>query len=66
MAQQESEFLGVSPPLSTEMPKPRDTELYESLMAELKAQNNFEAPEQTQKRLVLCWQHENGTLLMDG
>ncbi|KAI5357688.1 Putative polymerase, nucleotidyl transferase domain, poly(A) polymerase, RNA-binding protein [Septoria linicola] len=50
MAQQEAEFLGVSPPLSTEMPKPRDTELYESLMAELKAQNNFEAPEQTQKR----------------
>jgi poly(A) polymerase len=53
MASQTPEYLGVSAPLSTEAPKPRDNELHDQLLAELKAQNNFESPEETLKRLVL-------------
>lgn len=53
MAAQTSEYKGVSPPLSTEGPKPRDNELHDLLLKELKAQNNFESPEETAKRLVL-------------
>jgi poly(A) polymerase len=43
-------YLGVSPPLSTDPPKPRDNELNDLLMHELKAQNNFESQEDSQKR----------------
>lgn len=53
MATQTSEYKGVSPPLSTEGPKPRDNELHDLLLSELKVQNNFESPEETAKRLVL-------------
>lgn len=44
------EYLGISPPLAIEAPKPKDLELNELLMQELKAQNNFESSEETKKR----------------
>ena len=47
---QNGEFMGVSPPLSTDPPSETDLRLSESLMAELKAQNNFESQEETMKR----------------
>lgn len=43
-------YLGVSPPLSDDPPKARDNELNDQLVSELKAQNNFESQEETQKR----------------
>lgn len=43
---------GVSPPLSTDPPTELDLKLSEALMSELKAQNNFESPEATEKRSV--------------
>ena len=46
------EYLGISAPLSTEAPKDVDLKLNESLMQELKAQNNFASAEETNKRLV--------------
>ncbi|PPJ58646.1 hypothetical protein CBER1_03540 [Cercospora berteroae] len=50
MAEQTAQYLGVSAPLSTDLPKPRDNELNDMLMAELKAQNNFESQEGSEKR----------------
>lgn len=43
-------YKGVSPPLSTDPPSEQDLKLNEALMTELKAQNNFESPEDTEKR----------------
>lgn len=50
MADQDEQFKGITKPLSTEAPKPKDLELHDALVAELKAQNNFEHPDITQKR----------------
>lgn len=47
---QNDDTRGVSAPLSTDPPTERDLKLSGELIQELKAQNNFEAPEQTQKR----------------
>ena len=50
MAQDDDDTRGVSAPLSTDTPTERDLKLTNELVQELKAQNNFESPEQTQKR----------------
>ncbi|SMR58968.1 unnamed protein product [Zymoseptoria tritici ST99CH_1E4] len=50
MAENGATQYGVSPPISTDPPKPQDLALSESLMEELKAQNNFESPDETKKR----------------
>ena len=47
---QNDDTRGVSAPLSVDPPTERDLKLSADLMTELKAQNNFEAPEETQKR----------------
>lgn len=47
---QNGEQLGVSPPLSNDPPTDTDMKLNEALMQELKAQNNFESPDDTNKR----------------
>ncbi|EME47451.1 hypothetical protein DOTSEDRAFT_69399 [Dothistroma septosporum NZE10] len=47
---QNDDTRGVSAPLSTDSPTERDLKLSADLMTELKAQNNFEPPEATQKR----------------
>lgn len=52
-SQQENKQWGTTPPLSTAAPTARDLELNDALLAELKSQNNFEAPEDTDKRRVV-------------
>lgn len=41
---------GETPPISTVLPTPEHIALDEALIAELKSQNNFEMPEETNKR----------------
>jgi len=48
----DTEQYGPNKPLSLDPPSQRDLELNELLLAELKAQKNFEALEETKKRLV--------------
>ena len=43
---------GLTAPVSDKLPNERELALNEALVAELKKQNNFEAPEETQKRCV--------------
>ncbi|EME86652.1 uncharacterized protein MYCFIDRAFT_49534 [Pseudocercospora fijiensis CIRAD86] len=50
MSESNGAQFGVSSPLSTAPPSRQDTELGETLLTELKAQNNFESPEETAKR----------------
>lgn len=50
MAEQAQEYKGVSAPLSKDYPSARDNELADGLMVELKAQKNFEGPEEGNKR----------------
>jgi poly(A) polymerase len=54
MAENGASQLGVTPPISTDPPKPQDLALSESLMEELKAQNNFEHLDETKKRYGKC------------
>ena len=42
--------LGVTPTMSSDPPTPLDLKLDEALLQELKARNEFEAPEETRKR----------------
>lgn len=46
-------YLGVSPPLSTDPPSDLDNKLADALMNELKAQNNFESQQETDRRSVI-------------
>lgn len=41
---------GLTPPISTNLPTQKELALNESLIAELKNQNTFEATEETEKR----------------
>lgn len=43
---------GVTPPISTVLPTPDELVANDDLIAELKAQNNFEAPSETERRYV--------------
>lgn len=43
---------GVTPPISTVLPTPDELAANDDLIAELKAQNNFEAPSETERRCV--------------
>lgn len=43
---------GTTPPVSTAFPTKEELALNDALVAELKSQNNFEAPEETEKRSV--------------
>lgn len=45
-------YLGVTPPISTDPPSERHKQMTESLMAELKAQNQFESAEDGRLRWV--------------
>lgn len=45
-------YLGVTKPMSVDAPTKRDTDLNDMLMSELKAQKNFESPEEGKKRSV--------------
>jgi len=49
----DTEQYGPTKPLSMDPPSKRDLELNESLLAELKAQKNFESAEESKKRLVI-------------
>ena len=44
---------GTTPPISTNLPTEKELMLNDQLVAELKRQNNFEAPSDTEKRFVL-------------
>ena len=41
---------GVTPPISKALPTPADNAQNDALVAELKRQNNYEAPAETEKR----------------
>ena len=43
---------GVTPPISTVLPLPAEKQANDDLIAELKAQNNFESPSETERRYV--------------
>lgn len=42
---------GISPPISTALPEPRDNEKTADLVEELKRENNYEVKEETEKRI---------------
>ena len=44
---------GVTPPISTSLPTPEEVATNDDLVAELKAQNNFENPAETERRYVV-------------
>lgn len=46
--------LGVSGTMSMEPPSPKDLKLDDALLQELKSRNEFEAPEETQRRCVVA------------
>lgn len=52
MATQAARQWGTTPPISTSLPTEKELALNDSLIAELKRQNNFEAPQDTEKRFV--------------
>jgi poly(A) polymerase len=49
---------GVTPPISTVLPTQGELAANDDLIAELKAQNNFELPTETEKRCVQVWEKE--------
>jgi poly(A) polymerase len=50
----DTEQQGPFKPLSLDPPTPQDIELSDRLMAELKAQKNFESPEEGKQRLEIA------------
>ena len=44
---------GVTPPISMSAPTEKELELNDALLAELKQQDNFESPEDTEKRKIV-------------
>lgn len=50
MATQQVRQWGVTPPISMTLPAPEEVAANDDLIAELKAQNNFEAPSETERR----------------
>ncbi|KAH8698936.1 poly(A) polymerase Pap [Talaromyces proteolyticus] len=50
MASQQVRQWGVTPPISMTLPTPEEVAANDDLIAELKAQNNFELPAETEKR----------------
>ncbi|EEP82200.1 Poly(A) polymerase PAPalpha [Uncinocarpus reesii 1704] len=51
MASPQAKQWGVTPPISTVLPTPAELTENDNLIAELKHQNNFEAPSETERRL---------------
>lgn len=43
---------GVTPPISNALPTPPEVSANDDLIAELKQQNNFESPPETERRYV--------------
>jgi len=59
MDSQSTRQWGMTPPIATNLPTERELALNDSMIAELKAQNNFEAHEATEKRyLSVCYRSE--------
>ena len=56
----DGDHLGVTQPLSVDLPSKHDNELNESLLAELKSQSNFESTEETAKRYGMVERHTTG------
>ncbi|EFE43707.1 hypothetical protein TRV_01516 [Trichophyton verrucosum HKI 0517] len=52
MAASQSRQWGITPPLSSALPTPSELAENDALIAELKLQNNFEPPSETEKRFV--------------
>lgn len=50
MAAQTTRQWGVTPPISMNLPTPEELAANDDLIAELKAQNNFELPSETERR----------------
>jgi poly(A) polymerase len=50
MATQPTKQYGLTPPISTTAPTDSELKANDSLIAELKRQNNFEAAEETERR----------------
>lgn len=49
---QQTRQWGVTPPISNALPTPPEVSANDELIAELKQQNNFESPQETEKRYV--------------
>ena len=70
MAAQATRQWGVTPPISMTLPTPEELAANDDLIAELKAQNNFELPSETERRqqtlqliqkvVILHQQHQLG------
>lgn len=52
MTASQSRQWGITPPLSSALPTPAELSENDALIAELKLQNNFEPPSETEKRFV--------------
>lgn len=52
MATTSTKQYGVSPPISTALPEPLDNEKTADLVEELKRENNYEAHDETKKRIA--------------
>ena len=50
-----TQYLGVTPPISTAMPTDAETSATTALLEELRRQNTFEAAEDTEKRFVVSF-----------
>jgi poly(A) polymerase len=53
MASQQVRQWGVTPPISTVLPTPEELNANDDLIAELKAQNNFESPLETERKYCI-------------
>jgi len=50
MATQQAKQWGVTPPISTALPAAEEVTANDDLISELRAQNNFESPIETERR----------------
>ena len=50
MAAPQVKQYGITPPIQTQLPTKQERDANDALMEELKQQNNFESPEDTEKR----------------
>jgi len=61
MAAQGQKQWGITAPISTNFPQPKELALNDSLVAELRAQNTFEATEETNRRATVLQTMQNVT-----
>ena len=63
MTTQPARQWGVTPPISTVLPTPNELAANDDLISELKAQNNFEPPSETERRYAQIIRSERHAIL---